>query len=189
MGLIPLNNALLDRFVGPPMQESFQKYYGFKRQDALDAANLFRDNYKRYSLFDGELYPGIISMLQSQKNAGIKISVATNKSHENAMAILDYFGISEFCEFMLGSDNDGKLSKADIIDICLSQLRADKERTIYIGDSFYDSEGAEMVGIDFMGVTYGFGFKDMIDFENVRYVAVCKNVAEINKYLGINTIL
>lgn len=188
LGLTPLDNETLESFVGPPMQESFQKHFGFDRQNALDAANLFRDNYKSYSLFGGVLYPGIIKMLQIQRDNGIKISVATNKSHENAIAILEHFNIAPFCVFMKGSDKGGKLSKADIIEICVRGMGAEKKDTVYIGDSYYDSEGAERAGIDFIGVTYGFGFKNTKDFDNVKNVSICENVADINIFLEIGDI-
>lgn len=185
LGLVPLDKKTLESFVGPPMQDSFQKYFDFEEESALSAANLFRENYKKYSLFRGKVYPGIIEMLHIQKEREISIAVATNKSHENAMAILAYFGISDFCSYMRGTDMGGKLSKADIINLCIAELGASKKEVLYIGDSYYDSEGAGKVGIDFLGVTYGFGFRNHTDFLNVRHVAVCENVEDINRFLEI----
>lgn len=185
LGLIPLDEKVLESFVGPPMQDSFQKYYSFDMESALSAANLFRENYKKYSLFGGELYPGIIEMLRSQKKSMLKIAVATNKSHENAIAILNHFGISDFCSCMKGSDMEGKLSKADIINLCIAEFGALKEEVLYIGDSYYDSKGAEEAGIDFLGVTYGFGFRSRSDFMNIRYVSICENVEGINRFLEL----
>lgn len=182
--MIP-DKETLESFVGPPMQESFQKHYGFGKEKALEAANLFRDNYKKYSLFEGEVYPQVLEMLHSQKIRKIKIAVGTNKSHENAVAILEHFGISKYCSYIKGSDMGGKLSKADIIKLCINELNAPVEEVLYIGDSHYDSEGAEEAGIDFLGVTYGFGFRNIMDFGDVKHVAVCDSVESINKFLEI----
>ena len=33
-----------------------------------------------------------------------------------------------------------------------------------VGDSIYDFEGAMAVGVDFIGVLYGFGFHDRLEF-------------------------
>ena len=40
---------------------------------------------------------------------------------------------------------------------------------MYIGDSLYDALGAAQSGLDFAGVTYGFGFKNERDIEAYRH--------------------
>ena len=157
--LAPLKPDILKQFVGPPMQDSFVKFYGFDGTSALKAANLFRENYKKESLFKATLYPHTMETLRALKNRGYTMGVATNKSHDNALSIVEHFGISSFCDCVLGSDLGGKLKKADIIKKCLFELSIDSDEAVYIGDSSYDLQGAEEVGMQFFGVSYGFGFK------------------------------
>lgn len=152
------DNVTLKTFVGPPMQLSFQKHFGLSEEEALIAANDFRTNYKSHSLLRAELYPGVIEALEELKRRGYKLAVATNKSHENAMAILEHFGVAQLCDFAMGSDLAGKLKKADIIVRCLAGLGVEPEKAVYVGDSVFDLEGATSVGMDFIGATYGFGF-------------------------------
>lgn len=109
--------------------------------------------------------------------------VATNKSHDNAISILEHFGVAHYCDFMMGSDLGGKLTKADIIQECLVQTNVTPEEAIYIGDSIFDLEGAEKVGMCFIGVTYGFGFREEQDLKEHNYVGVCQTLDEISKYL------
>lgn len=174
-----LSDETIEKFVGPPMQDSFVEYYGLDKKRSLDAANLFRDNYKKYSLFEGYVYPGIIDLLKLQRNQSINIAVGTNKSHENAVAILNYFGISEFCTFIKGADRNGVLSKADIINICIEEMKADKSETLYIGDSLYDSSGAATANVDFMAVTYGFGFHSVSDLNGIKNIGICNTVSSL----------
>jgi phosphoglycolate phosphatase len=54
---------------------------------------------------------------------------------------------------------------------------------VLIGDSKYDSIGAEESHIDFIAVTYGFGFKSEADVEAYSHVAVCDSVEAISKSL------
>jgi len=149
----------LKEFVGPPMQLSFENKFGMNKDDALKAANLFRANYKEHSLLKAELYSDVLDVLKYLKGKKYKIAVATNKSHDNAMEILRHFGIADYCDFMMGSDLGGKLKKADIIRESLTALKVEAKDAVYIGDSMFDLEGANAVGMDFIGVTYGFGFK------------------------------
>lgn len=153
------SDEILKSFVGPPMQKSMAETFNLDKETALQVANDFRANYKKYSLYKAELYPNIIEMFEELCNRGFKIAIATNKSHENAEGIIKHFGLDKYCDFYMGSDLTGKLTKADIVEKCIEVLGADKEQTVLIGDSEFDLIGAKQAGIDFLGVTYGFGFK------------------------------
>lgn len=180
------SETVLESFVGPPMQESFEKYFSFNKDKALVAANLFRNNYKKHSLYDAKLYPGVMEMLQFLKNQGYRICVATNKSHDNAVDILNHFGIAYYCEHMLGSDLGGKLEKSDIIMSSLKKIDISACDAVYIGDSVYDLIASEKVGIDFIGVIYGFGFRKNSDLKGHEYIAVCKSVYEVINFFKQN---
>lgn len=175
------SESILKTFVGPPMQKSMAEKFNLNPQEALKVANDFRANYKKYSLYDAQLYPGIISMLDDLKCNGFKIAIATNKSHDNAEAIIKYFQIDQYCDFYMGSDLDGKLTKADIVSKCIDILDANKNKTVLIGDSEFDLVGANQVGIDFIGVTYGFGFKSDVDKSKNKYF---DNVFELDEFLN-----
>ena len=90
LGLPMKEDSVLKTFVGPPMQLSFATHYGMEKDKALECANLFRKNYKEQSLLKAELYSGALELLEYLKNKGYKLLVATNKSHENAMQILEH---------------------------------------------------------------------------------------------------
>lgn len=171
-GLEMPDEDMVRKFVGPPMQLSFQRYFGMDEESALKAANQFRFNYKEHSLLMAELYPGTLEVLENLKKKGYRMAVATNKSHDNAIAILNHFRVADYCEFMMGSDLAGKLKKADIIESCLEELNIKPDDAVYIGDSIFDLDGAENMGMNFIGVTYGFGFKK----------------GEINKYQMLDSI-
>ncbi len=175
------------KFVGPPMQLSCQRYFGMDEEDALTAANIFRANYKKHSLLMAELYPGTLEVLRQLKARGYKLAVATNKSHDNAIAILRHFGVADHCDVMLGSDLGGKLKKVDIIRECMKELQVGPGECVYIGDSEFDLEGAEEAGMDFIGVTYGFGFKKgtpskymMLDSISDCLCVIKENVDEVS---------
>lgn len=175
------SDSILKTFVGPPMQKSMAENFNLNSDEALKVANEFRANYKEYSLYDAQLYPGIISLLENLKRNGFKIAIATNKSHDNAESIIKYFQIDKYCDYYLGSDLGGKLTKADIVSKCISVLCADKTKTVLIGDSEFDLVGANQVGINFIGVTYGFGFKSKVDKSKNMYF---DNVFELDEFLN-----
>ncbi len=176
------NDENLVKFVGPPMQESFERYFGLSREEALKNANIFREIYKDY-LYEAKPYDGILDLLKRLKKQKFKLAIATNKSHENAINILEKFGILEFCDFAMGSDLEGKLTKADIVKSCLKNLKANRQESVLIGDSNADSSGALEAEIDFIAVLYGFGFKSIEDLKDIKYIANYKDVFTLSDFL------
>ena len=73
MNLQELPMDTLKEFVGPPMQDSLKRYYKMSDKEALENTNIFRDFYKRYSLFEAKLYDGIYELLTELKNRNINL--------------------------------------------------------------------------------------------------------------------
>lgn len=167
------DDATLKSFVGPPMQKTMGEVFHLDPETALRVANEFRSAYKD-SLFQAKLYDGVIELLEKLHDASIKIAVATNKSHQNAMDIIERFGIKQYCDYAQGSDLEGKLSKKDIIEKCIEALECKKSETVLVGDSVFDLLGAEQAGVDFIAVTYGYGFKIGEKLES-KYVIFSKD--------------
>ena len=111
LGLECPPDDVLKTFIGPPIQDSFSRQFGLDKESAMKYADMFRANYRKYSMFRATLYNGVLELLESLKNSGRKVAVATYKSHDNAMAVLEHFGILRFCDYALGSDAEGKMSK------------------------------------------------------------------------------
>ncbi|MCC2878535.1 HAD family hydrolase [Clostridiales bacterium TF09-2AC] len=183
MNLQELPMDTLKEFVGPPMQDSLKRYYKMSDKEALENTNIFRDFYKRYSLFEAKLYDGIYELLTELKNRNINLCVATNKSHENAVSILHYFGITNLVDYVMGADLQGKFKKEDIVRSCMNACGAKKSGTVLIGDSMYDYVGARATGIDFIAVLYGFGFKSANDLDGIECAGLCHTVSELNRIL------
>ena len=57
------------------------------------------------------------------------------------------------------------------------------EQIIMVGDSGNDAIGAESVGVSFIGVTYGFGFKSEKDIKIYRNIGIAKTPQELLKIL------
>lgn len=178
-----LDHEILKLFVGPPMQESFARYYHMDKEEAMKAATLFRKNYKDHSLLKASFYPGTVPTLQSLREKGYSIAVATNKSHENAMDILKHFGIMEYLDYALGSDMAGKLTKTDIIAKSIEALHVLPKEAVYVGDSEYDAVGAANCSMAFIAAMYGFGFHDEKDLAAISYIDKILQISDLNAVL------
>ena len=168
--LTPLREEIMRTFIGPPIQRSFARVYSLADEDAQKAAAMFRDRYKDHDLLLAKPYEGIIDAMNELRDAGIKTAVATYKRQDYAEKILCHFGFDKVTDAICGSDAEGKLTKRDIIENAIKNLGVtDKKRSVMVGDSDNDAIGAKEIGVDFIGVTYGFGFfcaQDVNEYDN-----------------------
>lgn len=170
-------------FVGPPIQTSFINHYGCSAERAQEAANIFRTYYKENALFKAKLYPGMIEVLEKMKEKGVKMGVATYKREDYAISILEHFGIAPFCISMHGADHFNKLTKADIVNLCINEMTSNREDVILVGDTEHDAIGAKNAMVDFLGVTYGFGFKSVADVSMYPNIGCAHNTYDILKFI------
>ncbi|MCM1324610.1 MAG: HAD hydrolase-like protein [Acetobacter sp.] len=162
-------------FIGPVPKTVFIERFGMNEIAAQHASDIFRERYKTHDLLKAELYQGITTVLTTLKNNHIKQAVATNKRQDYALDICQHFGLDAFLNPILGPDNLGTQTKADLIIQCTQTLNA--QHAVMIGDTKGDASAAQLAGIDFIGVNYGFGFKDIEQYANTP--------AEILNILGL----
>ncbi len=156
-----LSEEKMRSFIGPPIQKSFAREYNVSPKLADNYASVFRNRYKDYDLLKAKLYPGIIETLNELKNRGIILGVATYKREDYALKLLDYYGFLQLFDVVHGSNFSGKQTKQDIILECITEVQLrDFDRIVLVGDTNSDAIGASNVGIHFVGVTYGFGYKN-----------------------------
>lgn len=171
----------LDSCIGPPIQKSFQKIYNMQKSEADEAAAVFRKIYREKNLFDAVIYDDMMKLIDFLKNQNIKIMIATYKREDYTIELLEKFDLYNKFDFVKGADFEGKLTKSDIMNICIEQSGCNKEEVVMIGDTIHDLGAAQELGVDFIAVTYGFGFKDIA--ENIDAVFVASNVKDICDYM------
>lgn len=182
--LKPLTNAELLTFIGPPIQDSFERFYGFEKEKLQDMANEFRSYYKQKDLLKACLYPQILNLFEQLVKDGYQIGVATYKRQDYAQKILKHFGFLQHTNLVFGADNENKFKKVDIIKNCISGANVkDFAKVVMVGDTANDAIGAAKIPVDFIGVSYGFGFKNEADIKNFAHIGLANNAMEILKII------
>lgn len=170
----------LRKFLGPPLHESFKEFYGFDENKAWEAVSFYREYFSTKGLLENEVYNGISSLLQKLRDNGKRLVLATSKPQRFTDKILEHFDLTKYFEFVAGSNMDGTRSKkADVIEYALHQCRVtDKSKAVMIGDREHDIIGASAVGIDSIGVEYGYGNYE--ELSNAGGTYIVKTVNELN---------
>lgn len=173
MGLQKPDAARFTALIGPPLQEGFRTVYGLSEDRINCAVKAFREYYSERGLFENELYPGIPALLNKLVAAGCHLYVATSKLETYAREIIRHFKIDKFFTDIAGADYNGLKAGKESLILSLFQRNGiyNPDHVVLIGDSKYDIDAANAIGIDSIGVVYGFNSReDMLDY-NPDYIA------------------
>ena len=152
----------LQVFIGPPLGESFMRYYGFSKEQADEGILVYRERYKPIGIFECNLYPGVRECISQLREQGYLIGVASSKPEKFCKMILEHFDVLSLFDDVVGATEDGSIgTKEEVLNEVMRRW-ADipKENMCLIGDTIFDVEGANLVGIPSIGVSFGFGNTD-----------------------------
>ena len=69
-GIQTKSRAELYKFIGPPLHESFEVFYGFSKEQAMEAVAYYREYYRDRGIFENVLYEGMEELLINLKRSG-----------------------------------------------------------------------------------------------------------------------
>lgn len=149
-------------FIGPPLKDSFIKYYQMTEEEAVRAIPVFREYFSARGWYENRAYDGIGEVLEILKASGKKLYVASSKPEIFVRKILKHFHLDSYFIFMGGADLDEiRVKKADVIRYVLKENQiTDLDAVVMIGDREHDVLGAKEAGISSIGVLYGYGSRE-----------------------------
>lgn len=181
-GIHNVERSLLNKFIGPPLSESFAEFYGFSEEQGAQATEYFREYFRDKGIFENEIYEDMENVLKELQASGKKLIVATSKPEEFAKRILDHFNITQYFTFVAGSTmQETRVKKAEVIEYALESCGIeDKSQAIMIGDRRHDIIGAKKVGLDSVGVLYGYGdLEELTEAEPTYIIETVKDIAKL----------
>lgn len=178
-GIIENDLSKFYKFIGPPLVASFKKYYDFSEEQAVEAVAVYRERYNKIGLFECSLYPGVRECIEKLKAQGYLIGMASSKPEVSCRRILEHFGILELFDDVVGATFDGRIdTKEEVLNEVMCRWSdVPKDEMCLIGDTMFDVEGANQVGIRTVAVTFGFGnVQEMVE---AGAVAVCDDMEKL----------
>ena len=179
-GIFVSDRSELYKFIGPPLIDSFQTYYGFSHEQAKEGVAFYREYFTDRGIFENEVYPGIPETLQRLKAAGKRLLVATSKPEPFAEQIMEHFGLADYFDVVAGAAFDEtRTQKWEVIDYALDRIGVtDRKSVLMVGDREHDVLGAEKCGlVGCIGVLYGYGSRS--ELEQAGAVAYAETPAQI----------
>lgn len=149
----------LKKFIGPPLAGSFRNFYGFSEEKAQEAVAVYRQRYEKIGWSECKLYPYVRETIAQLKEDGYLIGLASSKPEGTCRKIMDHLEILDLFDEVVGATHDGRIGTKE--EVLMEVLRRwqdiPKEEMVLVGDTIYDIEGANLVHMRSIGVSFGFG--------------------------------
>lgn len=192
MGIEEPDLKKLETFIGPPLWDSFQQFYGLSKEEAMVATAKYRERFSAIGLYENEIYPGIEELLKALSEKGVKLAVASSKPEVFVEKILEYFKIREYFTAVVGSNLDGsRVNKSEVILEALERLGVETDVSLsgtddapeanntvaknlfcaMVGDRKFDVEGAKVMNLVSVAVAYGYAQGDELVLAGPDYIA------------------
>ena len=170
MGEPAMSNQDMRKFIGPPLEWSFATYNNMSKQDAAKATEHFRKVYKIDGVNMHKVYDGVIETLKELKSRGKKLIIATSKPEPLAVKIMKDNGFYDCFDVISGATFDGvRSTKEQVLNYAINLAKPESLcDCVLVGDSKSDAVGANVVGMDFIGVLYGFGTTNDLQIDNTK---------------------
>ena len=159
--LPPKRTEEILKFIGPLPKDVYHNVFNLSEQEALRAHNEFREYYLHHELFNATLYHGITDVLHHLYTQGVVLAIVSNKRQDCLEKLLQHFNISTYFKYIYGQLDSKLASKSERAQEILVAENIAKTDACIIGDTDSDKNVATDLGIDFIGVNYGYGFQNV----------------------------
>lgn len=181
--IVESNLDTLEKFIGPPLKDSFMNYYAFSQSQAAEAIKIYREYFEDIGLYENKMYSGMDELLGELKQRNIVLCVATSKPTVFAKRIIKHFNLDKYFSIIVGSNLDGtRVQKSEIISWVINKMEIkNRNEVLMIGDRKYDIVGAKSCFLNSVGVLYGYGSKNELLESNPTYMA--NNILDLRELL------
>ena len=117
LSLPSLPEETLLRFIGPPLEDSFQRYCGLTEAGAEEAVRLYRERYNPIGVYENLPAPGLAEYCRQWRAEGGRLALAPSKPAPLCEKVCARFGFAESLEVIAGSQPGAGMTKADYAEM------------------------------------------------------------------------
>lgn len=170
--------------IGLGMVEALEKLYpGISREEM----NRIREGYARYFFnkvtTPQNVFEGMADVVADLRGSGRSCSVATGKSRRGLDHALGSSGLGDHFEITRCADETRSKPDPTMLEEILRFYRIEPEEAVMIGDTRYDLEMAQRIGMPSIGVEWGVHKRDVLGDYSPR--AIVDSVPDLRRVLGL----
>ena len=161
------------KYIGPPLLNTFGGLCGLSEEEAQEALRIYLSLYDTEGDPRNKLFDGVEEMLIKLKASSCRVALCTSKNIRSATRVSEFLDVAKYLDAICGSNGTPELrEKEDIIPYAAKALGAEpSEKIVMVGDTHFDAKGAIFNGVDFIGVTYGYGKREDMEAVGAKVFA------------------
>lgn len=174
-----------NHFVGNGIQKLMERALGQEHLDILDEClREFQVVYARRYLDHTQPYEGIMELIETLYDQGIKLSVVTNKPHDMAIQIVEHLFPNRFVSILGQQDAYPIKPNPESVHFALMAMKLRRQDCYFIGDSDVDIETGYRADMKTIGVSWG--FRGRLELEEAGADYVVDEAMEIWRIINEN---
>lgn len=127
---------------------------------------------------DTVFFPEAVNALEKLKSKNFKVGIVSTKYRYRIVETFEKQGVSlSGIEIIGGEDVSAHKPYPSGLNMIIERLGSEKNKVLYVGDSYIDAETAENAGVSFGGVTTGSTTKEK--FAEYHCFEVAENVGKL----------
>ena len=151
-------------FIGNGIKKLIQRSVGDSAVDLDALVGVFKTHYAQHCKDKTKPYDGVMETLALLKEKGVKLAVVSNKADFAVKLLADEY-FKGYIDVAVGENEGAGIRKKPAPDSLLSVMQtlgADRNTTVYVGDSEVDIQTAQNAGVDCISVLWGFKDKEFL---------------------------
>lgn len=154
--LPPLELERACSIIGLGLPQAIRALYPGIAEDQLQA---MRARYAHHYIAAEEqpspLFPGVLTVLEQLKEAGVLLAVATGKNRPGLERVLSSSGLRPWFDASRTADETESKPHPAMLQELMQQFDVSPQQALMVGDTSFDLEMAQRAGVHSVGVSYG----------------------------------
>ena len=164
--------------IGLPLKQCFTKLYPDYETTVVDdalgdeCARIYRRLFDEFNLPGTvPLFPHVVDTIRELHELGIRLTVASSRSHMTLDSYVSDLGLSPYITYILGVEDvaDAKPGPGPVLKT-LEDFGLSAEECLVVGDTKYDILMAHNAGVKGVGVTYGNGSREELSAAGAEWL-------------------
>jgi phosphoglycolate phosphatase len=138
---------------------------------------------RHYEAHEGEitLYPGAYELVRDLADQGARIAVATAKSRSGINSAMATTGLDRFISWSRTPEECRPKPDPQMVDEIVLEARAEKKRTLMVGDTTHDLAMGLNAGVNIAGLCHGAHAES--ELAQLNPLVLCDDIAALRRAL------
>ncbi len=179
--------AVITSTIGLVLKDAFKKAVpAFSDEEADNAVQVYRRLFETIGVPATEAFAGIPGILEALHNTGIRMSVASSRSHHSLERLAAKLGIDKYFDMFCGAEDVVNHKPApDMVNLIIDRYKLNPETTLVVGDAIYDLLMGRGAGCKVCGVTWGNQSREQLSAVSPDYIA--DDLSELGTITGLSS--